>query len=50
MKDTATLSRIFAHIQPDLDQVDKTFEERATSGLEIINSASMNALGSTGKR
>ncbi len=50
MNDTATLSRLFAHIQPDLDQVDKTFEERATSGLEILNSASMHALGSPGKR
>src|SRR6266487_1805812 len=50
MNDTATLSRLFANIQPDLDQVDSTFEERATSGLDILNTASMHALGSPGKR
>lgn len=50
MNDTATLSRLFAHIQPDLDLVDTTFQERATSGLDILNSASMHALGSPGKR
>src|SRR5256884_8378129 len=50
MNDTATLSRLFAGIQPDLDQVDVTFEERATSGLDILNSASMHALGAPGKR
>jgi geranylgeranyl pyrophosphate synthase len=50
MNDTATLSRLFASIEPDLLQVDTTFEERATSGLDILNSASMHALGSPGKR
>ncbi len=50
MNDTATLSRLFAGIQPDLDQVDATFQERATSGLDILNSASMHVLGSPGKR
>jgi geranylgeranyl pyrophosphate synthase len=50
MNDTATLSRLFASIEPDLIQVDTTFEERATSGLDILNSASMHALGSPGKR
>src|SRR5947209_19224482 len=50
MNDTATLSRLFSGIQPDLDQVDATFQERATSGLDILNSASMHALGSQGKR
>ncbi len=50
MSDTATLSRLFSGIQPDLDQVDATFQERATSGLDILNSASMHALGSPGKR
>ncbi len=50
MNDTATLSRLFASIEPDLDQVDATFKERATSGLEILHSASMHALGSPGKR
>ncbi len=50
MNDTATLSQLFANIQPDLDKVDVTFEERATSGLDILNSASMHALGTPGKR
>jgi geranylgeranyl pyrophosphate synthase len=50
MNDTATLSRLFAHIEPDLDKVDAMFEERATSGLDILNSASMHALSSPGKR
>lgn len=50
MNDTATLSRLLASIQPDLDRVDTTFQERATSGLDILNSASMHALGSPGKR
>src|SRR5436190_9143793 len=50
MNDTATLSHLLASIQPDLDQVDATFEERATSGLDILNSASMHVLGSPGKR
>ncbi|MGI9059916.1 MAG: polyprenyl synthetase family protein [Ktedonobacteraceae bacterium] len=50
MNDTATLSRLFAGIQSELDQVDVTFEKRATSGLPILNSASMHALGSPGKR
>lgn len=50
MNDTATLSRLFDGIQPDLDQVDATFKERATSGLDILHSASMHALGSPGKR
>src|SRR5258708_30366355 len=46
MDDTATLSRLLVNIQPDLDHVDATFQERATSGLDILNSASMHALGS----
>jgi geranylgeranyl pyrophosphate synthase len=50
MKTTATLSRILAGIQSDLDQVDSTFQERAASGLPILNSASMHALSSPGKR
>lgn len=50
MNTTATLSRLFAGIQSDLDQVDATFQERATSGLDILNSASMHALESPGKR
>ena len=50
MNTTATLSRLFAGIQADLDLVDATFQERAASGLDILNSASMHALGSPGKR
>lgn len=50
MNNTATLSRLFAGIQTDLEQVDKTFQERSTSGLNILNSASMHALASPGKR
>ncbi|HZR40271.1 MAG TPA: polyprenyl synthetase family protein [Ktedonobacteraceae bacterium] len=50
MDTTATLSRLFVGIQSDLDQVDTTFQERATSGLDILHSASMHALGSPGKR
>src|SRR5579884_3916187 len=50
MNDTATLSRLFAGIQDDLERVDVTFQERATSGLDILNSASMHALSSPGKR
>src|SRR5436189_2758050 len=50
MNNTATLSQLLASIQTDLDQVDATFQERATSGLDILNSASMHALGSPGKR
>src|SRR5215813_2211843 len=48
--DAATLNRLFASIQPDLDKVDALFQERATSGLDILNSASMYVLGSPGKR
>jgi len=44
------LSQLFADIQEDLDQVDKTFQERATSSLDLLNSASMHALSSPGKR
>jgi geranylgeranyl pyrophosphate synthase len=50
MNTTATLSRLFAGIQGDLNRVDTTFEERATSGLDILNSASMHAIASPGKR
>ena len=50
MNTTATLSRLFAGIQEDLEFVDATFQERAASGLDILNSASMHALGSPGKR
>jgi geranylgeranyl pyrophosphate synthase len=50
MKTRASLSQLFASIQDDLDLVDKTFQERAASGLTILNSASMHALASPGKR
>jgi geranylgeranyl pyrophosphate synthase len=50
MNDTVRLNRLFANIQADLDQVDATFQERATSGLDILNSASMHVLGAPGKR
>lgn len=50
MNDTATLSRLFASIESDLEQVDVIFKERATSGLDILHSASMHALASPGKR
>lgn len=49
MNTTATLSRLFAGIQTDIDQVDTVFQESATSGLPILNSASMHAFGSQGK-
>jgi geranylgeranyl pyrophosphate synthase len=50
MNDTATLSRLFSDIQGDLDLVDRTFQERAASGLDILNAAAMHALSSRGKR
>ncbi|MBV9256411.1 MAG: polyprenyl synthetase family protein [Ktedonobacteraceae bacterium] len=50
MNSAATLSRLFANIQDDLEKVDTTFQERATSGLDILNSASMHAIASPGKR
>ena len=50
MSDTATLSRLFSSIEADVELVDRTFQERATSGLEILNSAAAHALSSPGKR
>jgi heptaprenyl diphosphate synthase component 2 len=50
MSDTATLSRLFASIEDDLDVVDRTFQERATSGLDLLNAASAHAVSSPGKR
>ncbi len=50
MNTTATLSRLFAGIQTDLERVDTLFQERATSGLPLLNSASMHALSTPGKR
>ena len=50
MSDTATLSRLFSSIEADLDVVDRTFQQRATSGLDILNSAAAHILNSSGKR
>src|SRR5260370_12343319 len=50
MSDTATLSRLFSSIEADIELVDHTFQERATSGLEILNSAPAHVLSSPGKR
>jgi heptaprenyl diphosphate synthase len=50
MSDTATLSRLFSSIEPDVDLVDRTFQERATSGLDILNAAAAHVLSSPGKR
>ncbi|HEX5547349.1 MAG TPA: polyprenyl synthetase family protein [Ktedonobacterales bacterium] len=50
MSDAATLSRLFAGIETDLDLVDATFQQRATSGLDMLNTASAHVLKSPGKR
>ncbi|HEX6541197.1 MAG TPA: polyprenyl synthetase family protein [Ktedonobacterales bacterium] len=50
MSDAATLSRLFSGIESDLDIVDATFYERATSGLEMLNSAAAHVLRTPGKR
>lgn len=50
MSDTATLSRLFATIEPDLEIVDREFQQRATSGLDIMNAAAAHAMSSPGKR
>src|SRR5215469_10371871 len=50
MSDTATLSRLFSSIDADLEMVDQTFQTRATSGLDILNSAAAHILNSSGKR
>ncbi len=50
MSDTATLSRLFSSIEADIELVDRAFQERATSGLEILNSAAAHVLSSPGKR
>lgn len=50
MSDAATLSRLFSGIEEDLDRVDATFHERATSGLEMLNTAAAHSLQSPGKR
>ncbi len=50
MSDTATLSRLFATIESDLEVVDREFQRRASSGLEIMNAAAAHAMSSPGKR
>ncbi len=50
MSDAATLSRLFATIEDDLEAVDHTFHQRASSGMELLNSAAVHALSSPGKR
>ena len=50
MSDAATLSRLFSGIEADLDVVDTTFQQRATSGMEMLNTAAAHALRSPGKR
>jgi heptaprenyl diphosphate synthase len=50
MSDTATLSRLFAPIESDLAVVDRTFHERASSGMQLLDSAAVHALSSPGKR
>ena len=50
MSDTATLSRLFATIEPDLEIVDREFQRRASSGLDIMNAAAAHATSSPGKR
>src|SRR5215469_9743100 len=50
MSDTATLSRLFSSIEADLEIVDRTFQERSSSGLEVLRSAAAHALSSPGKR
>ncbi|HEX9037611.1 MAG TPA: polyprenyl synthetase family protein [Ktedonobacterales bacterium] len=50
MSDTATLSRLFASIETDLEVVDREFQRRATSGLDILNAAAAHAMSSPGKR
>lgn len=50
MSDTATLSRLFSSIDDDLEVVDRTFQEHATSALDILNAAAHYAITSPGKR
>jgi heptaprenyl diphosphate synthase len=50
MSDTATLSRLFSSIEADLAEVDRIFEERATSGLAILQAAASHVLSMPGKR
>lgn len=50
MSDTATLGRLFSSIESDLLTVDRTFQNHATSQLEMLNSAVVHVLSSPGKK
>jgi len=50
MSDTATLSRLFSGIEEDLEIVDRTFAQHASSDLAMLNTAVDYVLGSPGKR
>lgn len=50
MSDTATLSQIFAGIAGDMEVVDQTFEQRAASNLELLDTAATYVLSSPGKK
>ncbi len=50
MSSTATLSRLFSHIEADLESVDRLFRERARSEVTSLNDASLHVMGSQGKR
>lgn len=50
MSTAATLSRLFAHIEPDLEAVDAVFRARAASEVTLLNDASIHVLGAQGKR
>jgi len=50
MSNSATLSRLFTDIEPDLEAVDNLFRERAKSSVLQLNEASVHIVGSQGKR
>jgi heptaprenyl diphosphate synthase len=50
MSDTATLSRLFSTIEPDMEAVNTAFETKATSDLPMLNAAVVHAVGSPGKK
>src|SRR5579871_5308971 len=50
MSDTATLSRLFSSIEPDMEAVNAAFEASATSDLPMLNSAVVHAVNSPGKK
>ena len=50
MNGTATLRRLFAGIATDLQAVDRSFQERVTSGLDNLDALAAYALNVPGKR